>query len=99
MGRHSVARRRRIPSAIPAAAVIAPYALLLATSGDVSVPAPGSEAAAPDQVVDDAAARSIEVAASPPPDFSAAASVEAVATAAPVQFSAASSYRVYNREA
>ena len=99
MGRHSVAQRRRIPSAVPAAAVIAPYALLLATSGDVSVPAPVSEASAPEPIVDDVATRSAEVVASAPTDFSAVASVEAAASAAPVQFAAASRYRVYNREA
>ena len=99
MGRHSVARRRRIPSAIPAAAVIAPYALLLATSGDVSAPAPISEADAPDQIVDDGASRSVEIVASASTDFSAPSSVEAAVSAAPVQFATASRYRVYNREA
>ena len=99
MGRHSVARRRRIPSAIPAAAVIAPYALLLATSGDVSAPAPISEADAPDQIVDDVASRSVEIVASASTDFSAPSSVEAAVSAAPVQFATASRYRVYNREA
>jgi hypothetical protein len=94
-----VARRRRIPSAIPAAAVIAPYALLLATSGDVSAPAPISEADAPDQIVDDGATRSVEIVASASTDFSAPSSVEAAVSAAPVQFATASRYRVYNREA
>ncbi|WP_123026867.1 hypothetical protein [Mycolicibacterium stellerae] len=99
MGRHSVAQRRRIPSAVPAAAVIAPYALLLATSGDVSVPAPISEAQAPDQIVDDVATRSVEIVASAATDFSALPAVDAAASAAPVQFATASRYRVYNREA
>ncbi len=102
MGRHSVARHRRItPSVVPAAAVIAPYALLLAAGGDVSVPAPASEAAAaPDQIVDDVASRSVEIVASAPNDFSPAASnVESAVSAAPAQFASASRYRVYDREA
>jgi hypothetical protein len=100
MGRHSVARRRRItPSVVPAAAVIAPYALLLAAGGDVSVPAPIGEADSSDQIVDDAATRSVEIVASASTDFSAPSSVEAAISAAPVQFATASRYRVYNREA
>lgn len=100
MGRHSVARRRRIsPSVVPAAAVIAPYALLLAAGGDVSVPAPTSEADAPDQIVD-VAARSVQVVASAPADFSASpSSLDSAAGATTVQFASASRYRVYNREA
>lgn len=99
MGRHSVARRRRIaPSAVPAA-VIAPYALLLAAGGDVSVPAPVSEATAPDQIVEDL--RPVEVVASAPDAFAAApASLESPAGGAEqIQFATASRYRVYNREA
>ncbi len=79
--------------------MIAPYALLLATSGDVSVPAPISEAQAPDQIVDDVATRSVEIVASAATDFSALPAVDAAASAAPVQFATASRYRVYNREA
>lgn len=100
MGRHSVARRRRItPSVVPAAAVIAPYALLLAAGGDVSAPAPIGEADSSDQIVDDVATRSVEIVASASTDFSAPSSVEAAISAAPVQFATASRYRVYNREA
>ena len=100
MGRHSVAQRRRIPSATPAAVVIAPYALLLATGGDVSVPAPSAEAPASDHIVDDVATRSVQVIASAPTDVLAApASVEPTADATTVQFASASRYRVYDREA
>jgi hypothetical protein len=99
MGRHSVARRRRItPSAVPAAAVLAPYALLLAAGGDVSVPAPVVEAAAGDQIVEDA--RSVEVVASSPDAIMAApASIEPAGGVEQAQFATASRYRVYNREA
>ena len=103
MGRHSVAQRRRItPSALPAAAVIAPYALLLAAGGDVSVPAPVHEADAADQIVEDL--RPVEVVASAPDTLLAATtapapSVEYAAGAEQVQFATASRYRVYNREA
>lgn len=101
MGRHSVAHRRRIPPVVPAAAVIAPYALLLAAGGDVSAPLPvSSEADAAEQVVADVASRNVEVVASAPTDFAAAASsADQVISAAPVQFASASRYRVYNREA
>src|SRR5690242_20342980 len=102
MGRHSVARHRRItPSVVSAAALFAPYVLLLAAGGDVSVPAPASEAAAaPDQSVDDVASRSVEIVASAPNDFAAApASTETAVSAAPAQFASASRYRVYDREA
>ena len=84
---------------VPAAAVIAPYALLLAAGGDVSVPAPIGEADSSDQIVDDVATRSVEIVASASTDFSAPSSVEAAISAAPVQFATASRYRVYNREA
>jgi hypothetical protein len=79
--------------------VVAPYALLLAAGGDVSVPAPVSEAAAPDQAAEDL--RSVEVVASAPDAFAAApASLEAPAGGVEqVQFATASRYRVYNREA
>jgi hypothetical protein len=84
---------------VPAAAVIAPYALLLAAGGDVSVPAPTSEADAPDQIVD-VAGRSVQVVASAPADFSAGpSSLDSAAAATTVQFASASRYRVYNREA
>ncbi|RDH74197.1 hypothetical protein DVS77_33075 [Mycolicibacterium moriokaense] len=102
MGKHSVAHsRRRMPSVAPAAVVLAPYAVLLAAGGDVSIPAPASEAkAAPDQIVDDPAGRPVEVVASAPTSFAAGpATVEPSAGPAPVQFAAASRYRVYNREA
>jgi hypothetical protein len=101
MGRHSVAQRRRItPSAVPAAAVIAPYALLLAAGGDVSVPAPAHEAAATDQIAEDL--RPVEVVASAPDTILAAAPAPSLDTAGgpeQVQFATASRYRVYNREA
>ncbi|OBB14929.1 hypothetical protein A5662_06980 [Mycobacteriaceae bacterium 1482268.1] len=100
MGRHSAARRRRIPSVAPAAAVIAPYALLLAAGGDVSVPAPAVEADSPEQVVDDVAARSVQIIASAPPDLTPTpTNLDAVVEAEPAQFATASRYRVYNREA
>jgi hypothetical protein len=83
---------------VPAAAVIAPYALLLAAGGDVSSPAPVHEADAPDQIVEKL--RPVEVVASAP-DTLAAVSAPAVRAAGPeqVQFATASRYRVYNREA
>ena len=101
MGRHSVAHHRRIPPVLPAAAVIAPYALLLATGGDVSAPIPvSSEADAPDQIVADVASRSVEIVASASTAFSAApAGLDSAVSAAPAQFATASRYRVYNREA
>lgn len=102
MGRHSVARRRRIPSAVPAAAVIAPYALLLASGGDVSVPAPEvkADADAPEHVVDDVAMRSVQVVASAPAAVvEPAAGAQSAVGAATVQFASASRYRVYDREA
>ena len=79
--------------------VIGPYALLLAAGGDVSVPAPVSEATAPDQIVEDL--RPVEVVASAADVFAAVpASLEAPAAGAEqVQFATASRYRVYNREA
>ncbi len=88
-----------MPSVVPAAAVIAPYALLLATGGDVSAPAPVVEADAPDQIVDDVATRSVQIVASAPTDLSSPASLDSAVSAAPVQFATASRYRVYNREA
>ena len=101
MGKHSVARRRRMPSVVPAA-VIAPYALLLAAGGDVSLPTQSSEAdaKAPDQVVDDAVSRSVEIVASAPMDTSPDHTVvQASFGSATAQFASASRYRVYNREA
>ena len=88
-----------MPSVVPAAAVIAPYALLLATGGDVSAPAPVVEADAPDQIVDDVATRSVQIVASAPTDLSSPSSLDSAVSAAPVQFATASRYRVYNREA
>ena len=86
---------------VPAAAVIAPYALLLATGGDVSVPTPSNEATdAPDQIVEDAATRSVQVVASAPTTIAdTPSSVDSAVGAATVQFASASRYRVYNREA
>ncbi len=81
------------------AAVIGPYALLLAAGGDVSAPAPIGEADAPDLIVDDVATRSVEIVASAPADFSIPSSLESVVSAAPVEFATASRYRVYDREA
>ena len=49
-----------------AAAVVAPYALLLAAGGDVSLPAPSIDADAPDQIVDEAVSRSVEIVAAAP---------------------------------
>ncbi len=79
--------------------MIAPYALLLATGGDVSVPEPAAEADATDQIVDGVGTRSVEIVASGPTEFSAPSSLESAVNAAPVQFASASRYRVYNREA
>jgi hypothetical protein len=100
MGKHSVARRRRMPSVVPAA-VIAPYALLLAAGGDVSLPTQSSEAdaKAPDQVVDDAVSRSVEIVASAPMDTSPDHTVVQASFSTATQFASASRYRVYNREA
>jgi hypothetical protein len=88
---------------VPAAAVIAPYALLLASGGDVSVPAASGEAAesdVPDQIVEDAATRSVQVVASAPTTVAdTPSSVDSAVGAATVQFASASRYRVYNREA
>ena len=90
------------PSVVPAAAVIAPYALLLAAGGDVSAPPPVHEADASDQVVEDL--RPVEVVASAPDTVLAssvapAPSVEPAGGPEQVQFATASRYRVYNREA
>ncbi len=89
-----------MPSVIPAA-VIAPYAFLLAAGGDVSSPIPSSDAAeAPDQVVNEPVSRSVEIVAAAPTEIpSADTIVQASLTAAPAQFAPASRYRVYNREA
>ena len=89
-----------MPSLAPAAAVIAPYALLLAAGGDVSVPAPVSEAKAPDQIFDDVGARSVEVVASAPTSLPfTPSSLDSSVGDAPVELATASRYRVYNREA
>ncbi len=78
--------------------MIAPYALLLAAGGDVSVPAPVSDADAGSQIVDDG--RSVEVVASAPTALAAApAGPDATPGAEQVQFATASRYRVYDREA
>ncbi|HET9566061.1 MAG TPA: hypothetical protein VFP27_16545 [Mycobacterium sp.] len=101
MGKHSAARSRRTPS-VAAAAVIAPYALLLAAGGDVSLPAPSIDAEAPDQqIVDEPVSRSVEIVAAAPTAIPAADTiVQASLSAAPAaQFAPASRYRVYNREA
>ena len=83
-----------------AAAVIAPYALLLAAGGDVSLPAPSIDADAPDQIVDEPVSRSVEIVAAAPTAIPAADTiVQASLSSAPAQFAPASRYRVYNREA
>ena len=83
-----------------AAAVVAPYALLLAAGGDVSLPAPSIDADAPDQIVDEAVSRSVEIVAAAPTAIPAADTiVQASLSSAPAQFAPASRYRVYNREA
>src|SRR5262249_27602861 len=102
MGRHSVARSRRKPSAA-VAAVAAPYALLLAAGGDLNPLAMGGgdTTQPPDQIVDDVATSGVEiVAAGPMTGVSATPSSVESAVGAPVaQFATASRYRVYNREA
>ena len=99
MGKHSAARSRRTPS-VAAAAVVAPYALLLAAGGDVSLPAPSIDADAPDQIVDEPVSRSVEIVAAAPTAIPAADTiVQASLSSAPAQFAPASRYRVYNREA
>ena len=83
-----------------AAAVVAPYALLLAAGGDVSLPAPSIDADAPDQIVDEPVSRSVEIVAAAPTAIPAADTiVQASLSSAPAQFAPASRYRVYNREA
>jgi hypothetical protein len=100
MGRHSVARSRRKPSAA-VAAVAAPYALLLVAGGDLNPLAmAGVETnQPPDQIVDDVVASGVEIVAAAPTAFSTPSSVDSAVGAAPVQFASASRYRVYNREA
>ena len=99
MGKHSAARSRRTPS-VAAAAVVAPYALLLAAGGDVSLPAPSIDADVPDQIVDEPVSRSVEIVAAAPTAIpSADTIVQASLSSAPAQFAPASRYRVYNREA
>jgi hypothetical protein len=99
MGKHSAARSRRTPSVV-AGAVVAPYALLLAAGGDVSLPAPSTDADPPDQIAEDLVSRSVEIVAAAPTAFSAApSSIAADVGAAPAEFASASRYRVYNREA
>lgn len=94
-----------MPSVVPAA-VVAPYALLLAAGGDVSPPAPVAEADSADTadtadtVVDGPAQRSIQIVASGPTGYSTpAAALPADGGAVTAQFASASRYRVYNREA
>ncbi len=66
----------------------------------MSVPAPGGEAQAADQIVDDVAARSVQVVASAPTNaVDPAAGAESAVGAATAQFATASRYRVYDREA
>jgi hypothetical protein len=100
MGKHSAARSRRTPS-VAAAAVIAPYALLLAAGGDVSLPAPSIDAEARDQIVDEPVSRSVEIVAAAPTAIPTADTVvQASLSSAPAaQFAPASRFRVYNREA
>jgi hypothetical protein len=100
MGRHSVPRSRRKPSAA-VAAVAAPYALLLAAGGDLNPFAMGGHTDQPaDRVVDDTTPSGVEVVAAEPTDFSSTlSSAESAVDATPVQFASASRYRVYNREA
>jgi len=102
MGRHSVARSRRKPSAA-VAAVAAPYALLLAAGGDLNPLAMGSGGATDqpaDKVVEDVATTGVEVVASAPTRFAdTPSSVASAVGATPVQFASASRYRIYNREA
>ncbi len=83
-----------------AAAVVAPYALLLAAGGDVSLPAPSTEASAPDQIVDEPVSRSVEIVAAAPTEIASTDTIVQVGlSSAPAQFAPASRYRVYNREA
>ncbi len=100
MGRHSVPRSRRKPSAA-VAAVAAPYALLLAAGGDLNPLATASENHQPaDQVVDAVAPSGVAIVAAAPTAFAPTpSSVESAVSVAPVQFASASRYRVYNREA
>ncbi len=99
MGKHSVTRSRRKPSAA-VAAVVAPYALLLAAGGDLHPLADDHDADVPEQVVDEAASHNVEIVAAASPELSVApSSVQADGGAASVQFASASRYRVYNREA
>lgn len=89
-----------MPSVVPAA-VIAPYALLLAAGGDVSPPTPVADAAeTPDQPADGLASRSVEIVASGPAGIApVGAAAQAEGGAVTAEFAAASRYRVYNREA
>ena len=102
MGRHSVARSRRKPSAA-VAAIAAPYALLLAAGGDLNPLAMGSGGTTDqpaDKVVEDVAATDVEVVAAAPTGFAdTPSSVASAVGATPVQFASASRYRIYNREA
>jgi hypothetical protein len=99
MGRHSVARSRRKPSAA-IAAVAAPYALLLAAGGDLNPLAIRGHTEKPaDRVVDDTAS-GVAIVASEPIGLSSTPTADVPAgDAASVQFASASRYRVYNREA
>jgi hypothetical protein len=101
MGRHSVARSRRKPSAA-VAAVAAPYALLLAAGGDLNPLSMGDGHTdqTADKVVEDVATTGVEIVASAPTEIAdTPTSVESAGGATPVQFASASRYRVYNREA
>jgi hypothetical protein len=101
MGRHSVARSRRKPSAA-VAAVAAPYALLLAAGGDLHPVAMGSGHTEPpaDKIVEDVTPAGVEIVAAAPTGVAdTPTSVESAVGATPVKFASASRYRVYNREA
>jgi hypothetical protein len=99
MGRHSVAGSRRKPS-VAVAAVVAPYALLLAAGGDLNPLAEGPQTNAPDKVVDDVTLSGVEVVAAAPVGVSSTPTTVQADVAAPTaQFATASRYRVYNREA
>ena len=66
----------------------------------MSVPTASGEAEAADQIVDDAATRSVQVVASAPTNVvDSASGAESAVGAATVQFASASRYRVYDREA
>ncbi len=82
------------------AAVVAPYALLLAAGGDLHQLADDTDTDVPDQIVDEPESRNVEIVAAAPTDISPTpSSVQADGGVASVEFASASRYRVYNREA